>query len=80
MAPETDMKKLPKETIAKIEKCRKRVHQLAHKQDLLYELLLKETGVEDSGWLFDYIFNCSLEKDCMYEKMVKREVFGYVEE
>ena len=80
MDPKTDMKKLPKQTDAKIEKCRKRVHQLAHKQDLLYELLLKETGIEDNGWLFDYVFNCSLEADSTYEKMVKREVFGYVEE
>jgi hypothetical protein len=72
------MKKLTKEQTEKVEKCRKRVNQLSHKQELLYEILLQETGMEDSGWLFDYIFNCHI--DDLYYNTVKREIFGHGEE
>lgn len=66
------MKKLNQEQQTKVETAKKAVVELQKAQENIYGDLTREIGW-DNDWLYDYIFNCSVEDE--YSIKVRGEIF-----
>lgn len=58
----------------KVEACRQKVNELTQEEMDLYHTMLEETGLEDTGWLFDYVFNYQIED--IYLEDLRKRIFG----
>jgi hypothetical protein len=58
-------------------KYRKQMFKLEQQRDKIYASALKELGIEDSDWAWDYLINHPpSEKDSQYDKMCWESMFG----
>ena len=66
------MNKLTKEQFEKVEIAKQLISSLQNTQEGVYENLSKELD-QDNDWLYDYVFNCSVEDE--YTKTVREKIF-----
>jgi hypothetical protein len=67
------MSKISKDKKALVEECRAKVAELARLQDEVYASLCKRIEC-DSDWLFDYVFNSTVESS-KYDELVQEKLF-----
>lgn len=69
------MKRLTQEQLAAVNKVRDEIRSLNGFIDAIYQNMTMSLGIEDSDFLFDYVYNCDGSNDA-YEQFVLGKLYG----